>query len=111
MHSNLITAGCWDIVNGDEEAPARPEPFYISRNRLIGINTFRQTEAEYNRRIRGNFVYNIEACKDRVQEIKDQIIGYKVYTRLKEKAKNLIIDYMTKDLWYQRVNKEDLKAL
>ena len=38
----IITAGCWDIVNGDEEAPARLEPFYTSRNRPTGVNTLRQ---------------------------------------------------------------------
>ena len=111
MQSNLITAGCWDIVNGDEEAPARPDPFYTSRNRPTGVTTLRQAEAEYNRRVRGNFVHDNEACKDRVQEIKDQVIGYEAHIRLREKAKNLMMDNMTKDLWHQRVNKEDPKAL
>src|SRR6266480_3186719 len=111
MQSNLITTGCWDIVSGDEEAPARPDPFYTSRNRPTGVNTLRQAEAEYNRRVRGNYVYNNEACKDRVQEIKDQVIGYEAHIRLKEKAKNMMMDRMTQDLWHQRVNKEDPKAL
>jgi hypothetical protein len=111
MQSNLIIAGCWDIVNGNEEAPARPEPFYTSRNRPTGISTLCQAETKYNRRVRDNFVYNNEACKDCIQEIKDQVIGYEAYTRLKEKAKNLMMDYMTKDLWHQQVNKEDPRAL
>src|SRR5437762_11749668 len=73
--------------------------------------TLRQAEAEYNRRVRGNFVHNNEACKDRVQEIKDQVIGYEAHIRLREKAKNLMMDHMTKDLWHQRVNKENPRAL
>src|SRR5438552_2215607 len=64
MQSNLITAGCWDIVNGDEAVPARPNPFYTSRNRPTGVTTLRQAEAEYNRRVRNNFVHNNEAYKD-----------------------------------------------
>src|SRR5437763_1463227 len=43
--------------------------------------------------------------------IKDQMIDYEAHARLKEKAKNLIMDYMTKDLWQQRLNKEDPRAL
>jgi hypothetical protein len=39
------------------------------------------------------------------------VTGYEGYTRLKEKAKNLIMDSMTKDLWHQRVNKDDPPAL
>jgi hypothetical protein len=35
------------------------------------------------------------------------VTGYESHTRLKEKAKNLIMNSMTKDLWYQRVNKDD----
>jgi hypothetical protein len=101
MQSNLITADCWDIVNGNEEAPVRPEPFYISQNRFTGVNTLHQAETEYGRRVRGVFVYDNEACKDCVQEIKDQILGYEAHIRLREKAKNLMINNMTKDLWYQ----------
>jgi len=112
MQSNLITSGCWDIVNGDEEAPPRPDPFYTSRNRPTGIVSLRQVELEYNRRDRARrYVHNDESCKDRVQEIKDQVAGYEAHIRLKEKAKNMIMDRMTKDLWHQRVNKEDPKAL
>ena len=111
MQSNLITSGCWDIVNGDEAAPPRPDPFYTSRNRPTGIASLRQAEPEYNRRTRGNYVHNDASCKDRVLEIKDQIAGYEGHIRLKEKAKNLMMDHMTKDLWHQRVNKEDPKAL
>src|SRR5205814_911419 len=87
MQSNLITSGCWDIVNGDEAAPARPDPFYTSRNRPTGVRTLRQAEAEYNRRVRGNYVHNDTACKDRVLEIKDQVAGYETHIRLREKAK------------------------
>jgi hypothetical protein len=111
MHSNLITSGCWDIVNGDEAAPSRPDPFYTSRNRPTGVSSLRQAEPEYNQRIRGNYVHNEESCKDRVLEIKDQVAGYEAHIRLKEKAKNMMMDHMTKDLWHQRVNKEDPKAL
>jgi hypothetical protein len=112
MQSNLITSGCWDIVNGDEEAPPRPDPFYTSRNRPTGIVSLRQVELEYNRRDRARrYVHNDESCKDRVQEIKDQVAGYEAHIKLKEKAKNMMMDRMTKDLWHQRVNKEDPKAL
>ena len=112
MRSNLRTSGCWEIVSGEEIAPPRPDPFYTSRNRPTGVGTLRQAEAEYGRRVRGgNFVHSEESCKDRVQEIKDQVIGYESHTRLKEKAKNLIMDSMTKDLWHQRLNKDDPAAL
>jgi len=112
MRSNLRTSGCWEIVSGEEIAPPRPDPFYTSRNRPTGVGTLRQAEAEYGRRVRGgNFVHSEESCKDRVQEIKDQVIGYESHTRLKEKAKNLIMDSMTKDLWHQRLNKDDPTAL
>jgi hypothetical protein len=111
MQSNLITSGCWDIVNGDEETLPRPDPFYTSRNRPTGVVSLRQAEPEYNRRTRGNYIYNEESCKDRVLEIKDQVAGYEAHIRLKEKAKNLMMDRMTKDLWHQRVNKEDPRAL
>jgi hypothetical protein len=53
MQSNLITAGCWDIVNGDEKASARPNSFYTSRNRPTGVTTLRHAKAEYNRRVKG----------------------------------------------------------
>src|SRR5436190_7659930 len=111
MQSNLITAGCWDIVNGDEEAPPRPDPFYTSRNRPAGITSLRQAEPEYNRRQRGNYVHNEQSCKDRVKEIKDQVAGYEAHIRLKEKAKNLIIDSVTKDVWLQRTDKDNPKVL
>ena len=112
MQSNLITAGCWDIVNGDEPAPPRPDPFYTSRNRPTGVRTLREAEAEYNRRNRANqYVHNEESCKDRVLEIKDQVAGYEAHIRLNEKAKNMMMDHMTKDLWHQRINKKDSKAL
>ena len=112
MRSNLRTAGCWDIVSNEEISPPRPDPFYTSRNRPAGVKSLRQVEPEYDQRNRGgNFVHSEESCKERVQEIKDQVTGYESYTRLKEKAKNLIMDSMTKDLWYQRVNKDDPSAL
>ena len=112
MRSNLRTSGCWDVVSGEAFVPARPNPFYTSWNRPTGVSTLRQVEAEYGRRNRtGNYVHNEESCKERVQEIKDQVIGYESYTRLNEKAKNLIMDSMTKDLWHQRVNKDDPPAL
>jgi hypothetical protein len=111
MKSNLRTSGCWDIVSGEEIELPRPDPFYTSRNRPTGVKTLRQAEVEYDRRIRGNYVHSDESCKERVQEIKDQVNGYESYTRLKEKAKNLIMDSMTKDLWHQRVNKDYPPAL
>src|SRR5271163_960417 len=108
MKSNLLTSGCWDIVSGEEIAPAKPDPFYTSRNRPTGVRSLRQAEAAYGRTNRaGNYVHSDEACKERVQEIKDQVTGYESHTRLKEKAKNLMMDSMTKDLWHQRVNKDD----
>jgi hypothetical protein len=94
------------------DTPPRPNPFYTSRNRPTGVGSLRQAEAEYDRRNRaGSFVHSEESCKERVQEIKDQVTGYESYTRLKEKAKNLIMDSMTKDLWHQRVNKDGPEAL
>jgi hypothetical protein len=112
MRSNLRTSGCWDIVSGEEIAPPRPDPFYTSRNRPTGVRTLRQFEAEYGRRNRANhYVHDDESCKERVQEIKDQVTGYESHTRLREKAKNLMMDSMTKDLWHQRVNKDDPTAL
>ena len=112
MKSNLLTTGCWDIVSGVEIAPARPDPFYTSRNRPTGVKSLRQTEAEYGRRNRvGNYVQNEESCKERVQEIKDQVNGYESHTQLKEKAKNLMMGTISKDIWQQRVNKEDPAAL
>jgi hypothetical protein len=112
MRSNLRTSGCWEIVSGEEIAAPRPDPFYTSRNRPTGVGTLRQVEAEYGRRARGgNFVHSEESCKERVQEIKDQVTGYESYTKLKEKAKNLIMDSMTKDLWHQRLNKDDPSTL
>jgi hypothetical protein len=108
MKSNLLTSGCWDIVSGEEIAPAKPDPFYTSRNRPTGVRSLREAEAEYGRTNRaGNYVHSDEACKERVQEIKDLVTGYESHTRLKEKAKNLMMDSMTKDLWHQRVNKDD----
>jgi hypothetical protein len=59
MQSNLITSGYWDIVNGDEAALLRSNLFYTSRNRPIGISSFRQVEVEYNRRVRGNYVHTV----------------------------------------------------
>jgi len=112
MRSNLRTSGCWDIVSGEELAPLKPDPFYTSRNKPSGIKTLRRVEVEYARcDDAGNFIHNDDSCKERVQEIKDQVTGYESYTRLKEKAKNLIMDSMTKDLWHQRVNKDDPPAL
>jgi hypothetical protein len=112
MQSNLITSGYWDIVSGAEDAPPRPDPFYTSRNRPTGVRTLRQAEPEYNQRNRANnYTHNEASCKDRVREIKDQVIGYEAHIRLKEKAKNMMMDHMTKDLWHQRANKEDPKAL
>jgi hypothetical protein len=112
MRSNLRTSGCWDIVSGEEVPPPRPNPFYTSRNRPAGVKSLRQTEAEYGQRNRaGHFTHSEESCQERVQEIKDQVAGYESYTRLKEKAKNLMMDSMTKELWHQRVNKEDPSAL
>jgi hypothetical protein len=97
MRSNLRTSRCWDIVSGDEVPPPRPNPFYTSRNRPTGVKSLRQTEAEYGQRNRaGHFE---ESCQERVQEINDQVTGYESYTRLKEKAKNLMMDSMAKDLW------------
>jgi len=112
MKSNLLTTGCWDIVSGVEIAPPRPEPFYTSRNRPTGVRSLRQTEAEYGRRNRaGIYTRNEESCKERVQEIKDQVNGYESHTQLKEKAKNLMMGSISKDIWQQRVNKEDPAAL
>jgi hypothetical protein len=112
MQSHLITSGCWDIVCGAETAPQRPDPFYTSRNRPTGGRTLCQVEPEYDRRKRaGNHMHNEESYKDRVQEIKDQVTGCEAHIRLKEKAKNMMMVHMTKDLWHQRVNKEDPKAL
>jgi hypothetical protein len=112
MRSNLRTSGCWDIVSGDELAPPRPDPFYTSRNRPAGVKSLRQAEPEYAELDdAGDLTHNEETCKERVQEIKDQVTGYESHTRLKEKAKNLIMDSMNKDLWHQRVNKDDPSAL
>jgi hypothetical protein len=72
MRSNLLTSGCWDIVSGEEIAPAKPDPFYTSRNRPAGIRALRQVEAEYNRTNRaGNYVYSDKLCKEKIQEIKN----------------------------------------
>ena len=112
MRSNFRTSGCWDIVSGEEIAPPRPDPFYTSRNRPTGVRTLRQVEAEYGQRNRANhYIHSDESCKERVQEIKDQVTGYESHTRLREKAKNMMMDSMTKDLWHQRVNKDDPAAL
>jgi hypothetical protein len=111
MRSNLRASGCWDIVSGEQNAPARTDPFYTSWNRPTGVSSLRQAEAEYGRRRAGNYIHNVESCKERIQEIKDQVTGYESYTKLKEKAKNLMMDSMTKDLWHQRVNKDDPTAL
>jgi hypothetical protein len=108
----LITSGCWDIANGAEVALLRPDPFYTSRNGPTGISSLRQVEPEYSRRDKARaYVHNDESCKDRVQEIRDQVAGYEAHIRLKEKAKNMMMDHMTRALWHQRVNKEDPKAL
>ena len=91
MRSNLRTSGCWDIVSGEEVAPPRPDPFYTSRNRPTGVRTLRQVEAEYGQRNRANhYIHSDESCKERVQEIKDQVTGYESHTRPREKAKNSI---------------------
>jgi hypothetical protein len=112
MRSNLRTSGCWDIISGEELAPSKPDPFYTSRNRPSGVKTLRETEEEYARRNDDDtYVYSNDTCKDRVLEIKDQVAGYESHTRLREKAKNLIMDSITKDLWHQRVNKDDPSAL
>ena len=112
MRSNLRTSGCWDIVTGDEVAPLKPSPFYTSRNRPAGVKSLRQAEDEYGQRNEaGDYIQSDRSCKDRVQEIKDQVTGYESHTRLREKAKNLIMDSMTKDLWHQRINKDDPSAL
>ena len=95
MQSNLITSGCWDIVSGAEADPPRPDPFYTSRNRPAGVRTLREIEEEYNRTNRsGNYVHTEESCKDRIQEIKHQVTGYEAHIRLKEKAKNMMLDKM-----------------
>jgi hypothetical protein len=76
MESNLVTTGCWDIVSGAETAPPRPDPFYTSRNRPTGVKSLRQVEPEYAQTNRaGNHIHNDESCKERVQEIKDQVDG------------------------------------
>jgi hypothetical protein len=112
MKSNLRTSGCWPIVSGEAQAPSIPNPFYTSYNKPSGVNTLRLAEAEYSRCDNaGNFIHSDDICKDRVQEIKGQVNDYETYIRLKEKAKNLIMDSMTKDLWHQRINKDDPKAL
>lgn len=112
MRLNLQTSGCWDIVSGEKLAPLTPDPFYTSYNKPSSVNTLRQAEAEYSRRDEaGNFIHSDDLCKDRVQEIKGQVKDYETYTRLREKAKNLIMNSMTKDLWRQRANKDDLPAL
>jgi hypothetical protein len=112
MKSNLLISGCWDIFSGEEIAPTKPDPFYTSRSRPTGVRSLRQVEAEYARTNRaGNYVHSEESCKERVQEIKDQVTGYESHTRFKEGAKNLVMDSMTKDLWHQRVNKDDPSEL
>ena len=90
--------------------PPKPDPFYTSRNRPTVIKTLRQAEPqEYGKRDdAGNYVYSQESCKERVKEIKDQVASYESHARLKEKAKNLIMDSMTKDLWHQRIIKTSL---
>src|SRR5271163_4729252 len=108
MRSNLLTSGCWEIVSGEEIAPAKPDPFYTSRNRPVGVRSLRQVEAEYARTNRaGNYVYSEESCTGRIKEIKDQLTCYEDYNKLKQRAKNMMMDAMTKDLWHQRVNKDD----
>jgi hypothetical protein len=112
MRSNLLTSGCWDIVDGREIAPTIPVPFYTSRNRPAGVKMLRETEEEYARRNDDDtYVYSDDTCKDRVLEIKDQVAGYESHTRLREKAKNLIMDSITKNLWHQCLNKDDPPAL
>jgi len=94
--------------NRDGCAPAAPISFYTSRNRPTGVKTLREAEVEYGQLDdNGNFNHSDDVCKDRVLEIKDQVAGYESYTRLKEKAKNLIMGSISKDLWHQCVNKED----
>jgi ribosomal protein S17E len=99
MRSNLRTSGCWDIISGEELALSKPDPFYTSRNRPSGVKTLRQAEAEYAQLDdAGDFIHNKESCKERVKKIKNQVSGYKNHTKLKEKAKNLIINSIIKDL-------------
>jgi hypothetical protein len=65
MKSNLLTSGCWDIVSGEEIAPAKPDPFYTSRNRPTGVRSLRQVEAEHARTNRaGNYVHSEESCTE-----------------------------------------------
>ena len=112
IKSNLIIWGCWDIVSGQEIAPTIPTPFYTSRNRPADVETLRETEAQYARRNDDDtYVHSDDTCVDRVLEIKDQVAGYESYTRLRKKAKNLIMDSITKDLWHQCINKDDPSAL
>src|SRR5277367_1394862 len=99
MRSNLLTSGCWDIVDGREIVFTTPVPFYTSRNRPTGVKILRETEEKYSQRNDDDmYVYSDDTCKDRVLEIKDQVSGYKSYIRLREKAKNLIINFIIKDL-------------
>src|SRR6266480_4008928 len=104
--------GGYDCLTCSPQAsPPRPDPFHTSQNRATGISSLRQPELEYNRRNRGNYVRNNDSCKDHFQEIKDQVTCHEVHIRLKEKAKNMMMDHMTKDLWRQCVNKENPMAL
>lgn len=112
ISSNLRTSGCWDIVCSERNAPSMPNPFYTTLTKPSGVKTLRLAEAEYSQRNEaGDFTHSDDSCKERVQEIKDQVTSYETYIRLKEKANNLIMDSMTKDLWHQRTNKTNLPAL
>jgi hypothetical protein len=112
MKSNLTTSGCWDIISGDAVAPSKPKPFYTSFNKPSGVVSLKEKETEYARKDdQGKDVYSDKTCMLRVNEIKEQVIGYENYNKLKEKAKNLIMDSVTKDVWVQRTNKDDPKAL
>jgi hypothetical protein len=112
MKSNLITSGCWNITSGDVAAPSKPKPFYTSFDKPSGPATLRLAESEYARQDDdGTHVYSDKACMLRVNEIKEQVAGYESYIKLREKAKNLIMDSVTEDIWFHCTNKDDPKAL
>src|SRR5271154_1918615 len=112
MRSSFRILGCWDIVTGEEVAPLKPNPFYTSWNRPTGVKSLRLAEVEYARcDDNGNYIHSDEACKERVLEIKDQVAGYESYTRLREKALNMIMGSISMDLWHQCTNRDDPSTL
>ena len=72
----------------------------------------RQLEPEYGRTNRANnFVYSEESCKERIEVIKEQVTCYEGYLKLQNRAKNMIMGSVSKDLWTQVVDKTNPTAI